>query len=142
VARHQSFFSTAAAALCLVTLSACQVIIAAESKRVMMLHSFGREFGPWNEYAKEIRTELERQSPWPLDITDHSPITPRFGDEAAESAFVEYLRALYVPKHRLDLISVSALPQPALSSGIDGSSFPPLPCCSRQWNSVAFSIPI
>ena len=28
---------------------------AAESKRVLMLHSFGRDFKPWSEYAKNIR---------------------------------------------------------------------------------------
>ena len=42
---------------------------AAESKRVMMLHSFGRDAKPWSDYAKNIRGELDRQSPWPLDIT-------------------------------------------------------------------------
>jgi signal transduction histidine kinase len=102
--RHQSFFfSRAAAASCLLVLLACQVAVAAESKRVMLLHSFGREFGPWNEYAKAIRTELGRQSPWPLDIVDHSPITARFSDEDAEIAYVEYLRNLY-SRHPLDLI--------------------------------------
>jgi signal transduction histidine kinase len=101
--RNQYFFSTTAAVLCLVMLLACQVAIASESKRVMMLHSFGREFGPWNEYAREIRTELERRSPWPLDITDHSPIAPRLREEGAETAYVEYLRALYA-RHRIDLI--------------------------------------
>jgi hypothetical protein len=38
----------------------------------MMLHSFGRDFKPWIDYAKAIRTELDRQSPWPLEIIDHS----------------------------------------------------------------------
>ena len=41
---------------------------ATEHKRVMILHSVGREFRPWNEYAKDIRAELDRQSPWPLDV--------------------------------------------------------------------------
>jgi signal transduction histidine kinase len=76
---------------------------AAESKRVMVLHSFGRDFKPWNEYARTIRTELERQSPWPLDITDHSLVSARTSDENPEAAFVEYLRALHANKP-LDLI--------------------------------------
>ena len=33
-----------------------------ESKRVMLLHSFGKEFKPWSEYAKTIREELKRQA--------------------------------------------------------------------------------
>ena len=69
----------------------------------MVLHSFGRDFKPWNEYARTIRTELERQSPWPLDITDHSLLTARSSDEEPETPFVEYLRALHAKKP-LDLI--------------------------------------
>src|SRR3954451_24658881 len=67
----------------------------AEAKRIMILHSFGREFRPWNEYAKAIRAELDRQSPWTLDVQDYSLVSARSDDPKAELAFVEYLRALY-----------------------------------------------
>src|SRR6516225_1033367 len=66
---------------------------AAESKRVLMLHSFGRDFKPWSEYARNIRAELEQQSLWPLEISDHS--TASSGDEKSEAPLVEYLRALH-----------------------------------------------
>ena len=46
--------------------------VQAQSKRVVLLHSFGQDFKPWSEYARSIRSELQRQSPWQLDITDHS----------------------------------------------------------------------
>jgi len=82
---------------------ACAAAEAAEPKRVMVLHSFGRDFKPWNEYGRTIRTELERQSPWPLDITDHSLLTARSSDEEPEQPFVDYLRALHAKKP-LDLI--------------------------------------
>ena len=82
---------------------ACQSTLAAEPKRVMLLHSFGRDFKPWNEYAKSIREELARQSPWPLDIIDHSLVSARFADEGSEAAFVEYLHALSA-KRPIDLI--------------------------------------
>jgi signal transduction histidine kinase len=75
----------------------------AETKRVMLLHSFGRDFKPWSDYARSIREELERQSRWPLDITDHSLVTARSSDEDPEPAFVEYLRALFA-KRPLDLV--------------------------------------
>src|SRR6187399_2435314 len=75
----------------------------AESKRVILLHSFGREFKPWGEYATTIREELNRQSPWPLDITEQSVVTARSSDEDPETAFVEYLHALFA-RHPLDLI--------------------------------------
>ena len=81
----------------------CPAGFAAESKRVMLLHSFGRDFKPWSEYAKSIRVELDRQSPWPLDITEHSLVSARSPDEDPETPFVEYLRALFA-KRPLDLI--------------------------------------
>ena len=76
---------------------------AAESKRVLMLHSFGRDFKPWSEYARTIRAELDRQSPWPLEITEHSLMSARSSDENPEAPFVEYLRALHATSP-LDLI--------------------------------------
>ena len=68
---------------------------AAETKRVLILHSFGRDFQPWNEYAVNIRTELDRQSRWKLDIHDHSLMAARSNDEDPYVAFVGYLVALY-----------------------------------------------
>ena len=71
--------STGALILCLLFVAVLFMTEAAtaESKRVMLLHSFGTEFKPWSEYAKTIRDELNRQSPWPLDITEQSLITAR-----------------------------------------------------------------
>ncbi|NOJ40000.1 sensor histidine kinase [Bradyrhizobium australiense] len=74
----------------------------AEPKRVFLLHSFGRDFAPWNEYARSIREELDRQSPGPIDIFEASLATARFaGDE--EGPFVDYLRTLFATR-KLDLI--------------------------------------
>ena len=76
---------------------------AAETKRVLMLHSFGRDVKPWSEYARNIRAELDQQSQWPLEISDHSLMTARSSDENTEAPFVEYLRALHADRP-LDLI--------------------------------------
>ena len=92
----------------ILSLLACAVVEAAEPKRVMVLHSFGRDFKPWNEYARTIRTELERQSPWPLDITDHSLVTARSSDENSEGPFAEYLRALYANRPPDLIVSIGA----------------------------------
>ena len=73
------------------------------AKRVMILHSFGSDFRPWGEYARTIRSELTRQTRWPLDIQDHSLVTARSSDENPEMPFVEYLSALYA-KYPPDLI--------------------------------------
>ena len=83
--------------------------LAAESKRVLMLHSFGRDFKPWREYGLTIRTELDRQSPWPLDIQDQSLVSARASYEGPEVPFIEYLRALY-SKNPPDLIVALGAP--------------------------------
>ena len=81
----------------------CPAGFAVESKRVLLLHSFGQTFKPWSEYGQAIRAELDRQSPWPLDIIDYSVVSARFSDENPEVPFVEYLRALFA-RHPLDVI--------------------------------------
>ena len=72
-------------------------LLAAEPghKRVMILHSVGREFRPWNEYARAIRAELDQQSPWPLDVQEHSLVAARSADVNPDTPFLEYLRMLY-----------------------------------------------
>jgi signal transduction histidine kinase len=66
-----------------------------ELKRVLVLHSFGRDFLPWSEYARSIKTNLEQRSPWPLDIQEHTLLTARLTAPGPEGPFVEYLRSLY-----------------------------------------------
>ena len=84
-----------------------------ELKRVLVLHSFGREFRPWSEYARDIKTELERQSPWPLDIQEHALLTARFNNPGPEAPFVEYLHSLYQ----------GAMPDIVLSIGAPAARF-------------------
>jgi signal transduction histidine kinase len=110
--RRQYSFLTAAAIFGLLICVGCQVALAAESKRVMLLHSFGRDFKPWSEYAREIRTELIQQSPWALEITDNSLVTARSSNETPEVPFVQYLRALFA-EHPLDLIVCIGAPAAA-----------------------------
>jgi len=81
---------------------------AADSKRILIVHSFGRDFKPWRDYATTIRMELDRQSPWPLDIHEHSLVTARSSDENPEVPFVEYLRALYERRPPDLIVSVGA----------------------------------
>ncbi|RQH13071.1 ATP-binding protein [Bradyrhizobium sp. RP6] len=66
-----------------------------EPRRVLLLHSFGRDFLPWSEYARSIKTNLEQRSPWPLDFQEHTLLTARFTAPGPERPFVEYLRSLY-----------------------------------------------
>jgi signal transduction histidine kinase/ABC-type uncharacterized transport system substrate-binding protein len=79
-----------------------------EPKRVMILHSVGREFRPWNVYAKDIRAELDRQTRWPIDVQEHSLVAARSGDPRAEELFLEYIKALYVDAPPDLIVSVGA----------------------------------
>ena len=94
---------------------------AAQPKKILFLYSFGPSFQPWARWGREICKELVKQSRWPLDIQEHSVITARNDDDAAEAKFVEYLAALnaqrqpdlivafgapaarFVQRHRADL---------------------------------------
>src|SRR5262245_29282415 len=68
-----------------------------------MCASSSRDFSQWNEYGKNVRAELDRQSPMPLDIYETSLATAQFVDDQIEGPFVDYLRALF-PDHQLDLM--------------------------------------
>ena len=104
----QRICSVAAIICCVAQSLACPTALAVEPKQVMLLHSFGRDFKPWSEYARTIRMELNRQSPWPLDITEHSLITARSPDEDPEGPFVEYLRALSAKRPPDIIVSIGA----------------------------------
>lgn len=64
-------------------------------RRILLLHSFGREFRPWGEYARSIKAALERQSAYALEIQEHTLLTARFNNPGPEAPFVDYLRSLY-----------------------------------------------
>jgi hypothetical protein len=100
---NRRIWASAALVVFLVASLCCSAGYAAESKRVLLLHSFGRDFKPWSDYAKAIRTELDRQLPWPLEIIDQSLLTAGSADENGEALYVEYLRAVFA-KRPIDLI--------------------------------------
>jgi len=69
---------------------------AAQPKQVVVLHSYGQNFqGRW---SRAIHNELNRQSPWPLEVQEFPLVSARGGDAAAETKFVEYLKALYAAR--------------------------------------------
>jgi signal transduction histidine kinase/ABC-type uncharacterized transport system substrate-binding protein len=73
-----------------------------QPKRVLIVHSVGRDFSPWDDYARKIREELKLQSKDPIDIFEASLSTARFPD-GNEDAFVSYLNAVFSAR-KLDLI--------------------------------------
>jgi len=67
----------------------------AEAKRILFLHSFGRDFDPWSAHSRRLKEELSEQSPWPLDIQEHELVSARGGDSDPEAKFVNYLKSVY-----------------------------------------------
>lgn len=100
--------------------------LADDHKRVIVVHSFGREFRPWNEYARAIRAELERQSPWTLDVQEYSLVNARSTNSNPDLPFVEYLEALYADSPP-DLIVCIGAPAAAFIQRHRQKLFPAVP---------------
>jgi signal transduction histidine kinase len=71
---------------------------AGQPKKILFLHTFGPNFEQGSAWSRELQKELNRQSPWPLNIQEQSLITALDGDAAAEAKFVDYLKALYAQR--------------------------------------------
>lgn len=97
-----------------------------ERKNVLILHSVSRDVKPWSEYAKAIREELERQSPWAISIRDQSLVSQQPGDNRTEPALVEFLDALYATTP-LDLIIGIGAPATAFIQRHRPTLFPSVP---------------
>ncbi|MCC6196135.1 MAG: sensor histidine kinase [Burkholderiales bacterium] len=87
----------ASAALALVLLALCLVpdAEAAGSKRVLILHSFGRDFGPYDTIASVFRTELVRDSADPVTFVEANLDYRRAATARETRVFLEYLRARF-----------------------------------------------
>ena len=79
-----------------------------QPKKILFVHSFGPNFQPFATWSTEIRKELIRQSPWPLDIQEQSLVTARDGNRAPEPKFVEYLGALYAQRPPDLIVAIGA----------------------------------
>ena len=85
---------------------------AAELDRVLLLHSFGPDFSPWNTITPPFREELRKHSPHPIDLYEASLQAERFGASptAEEGPFIEHLNALFSGR---DLRLIVAMGAPA-----------------------------
>ena len=84
---------------------------ASEPDRVLLLHSFGPDFSPWNTITPPFREELRKRAPRPIDVYEVSLQAERFGESPAveEGPLIDYLNAL-VPAHDLRLIVAMGAP--------------------------------
>src|SRR6201993_965833 len=72
-------------------------------RRVLILHSFGRNFAPFTAVSSTFRAELARQSAAPIEFLEASLEATMFAEAGSETPLVEYLRALFT-KRTADLI--------------------------------------
>jgi signal transduction histidine kinase len=78
-------------------LGACDALAAdaAAPKRVLIIHSFGRDFAPYDAITAVFRTELARISSEPIAFSEATLDAGRPVTNEEEAAFVEYLRARF-----------------------------------------------
>ena len=112
--------------LSLLAISAGSTVLAADNKHVILLHSFSPAMKPWSDYAEGIREELNRQSRWPLTITDQSVVSARYGHSDPEIAFVDYLAALFAQQPPDVIVSMGA-PAVDFAQRYRGRLFPSTP---------------
>jgi signal transduction histidine kinase len=101
-----SIFATRVTAALLLSL-AMAVAAPASPKRVLMLHSFGPDFG--DEYSKDLRAEIDRRLPGEVDLYESWLISARFAAPEGDAAFASYLKALF-SEHPLDLVVTVGAP--------------------------------
>ncbi|MCW5559254.1 MAG: hypothetical protein KIT22_15665, partial [Verrucomicrobiae bacterium] len=79
----------------IVFLPALRLLAADSPRRVLLVHSFGRDFAPFNEVSAQFRTELARRSPEPVEFLDASLEMARFDGVERDEALLEFLAAIF-----------------------------------------------
>jgi hypothetical protein len=127
---------TAALTITLLLAALCQSQAADhDTKRVMMLHSFGPRFKPWSDYEQYIRSEISRRWQKPVEFIDQSLVNTRLNDEDVEAIFVEYLSILHT-RGPVDLIVAIGAPAAAFVQRHRARLFPATPMVFTAWNSA------
>jgi len=76
-------------------------------KRVLMLHSWGPEFG--DLYARDMRVQLSRQLPGHFELYEEWLVSARFSDRQDDAEFAIYLNRLFA-NHPIDLVITLGAP--------------------------------
>jgi hypothetical protein len=113
---------------------------AAQPKKILLLHTFGPNFEQGAAWSREIQRELNKQSPWPLNIQEQSLVTALDGDDAADAKFVEYLKALYAQRPP-DLIVALGAPAARFVQRHRQTCIRQRRCCLRQSRCAGLSNP-
>lgn len=87
------------ALLLLLTGGATVAVPGAEGPRqVLLIHSFGRDFAPFDEVAGQFRTELARRGSGAMEFTEASLELARFDGAERDAPLLDFLTAVF--KHR------------------------------------------
>ena len=83
---------------------------AADPDPVLLLHSFGPDFSPWNTITPPFREALRKLAPNPIDLYEASLQAERFGDSPAreEGPFIDYLNALLASRKPRLIVAMGA----------------------------------
>jgi signal transduction histidine kinase len=85
----------AAFACGLLAVGAALDVGAAAPKRVLIIHSYGRDFAPYDTIASVFRAELARVSPAPISFAEANLDAGRKSSKEEEQAFLDYLRTRF-----------------------------------------------
>jgi FixJ family two-component response regulator/signal transduction histidine kinase len=95
-------------------------------RRVLLVHSFGRDYAPFHEVASRFRTELARLSPQPVEFLDTSLEMARFDGADRDRPLLDFLAAVFDPT-RPDLVVAIGAPAAAFCSRHSADLFPGVP---------------
>lgn len=65
------------------------------AKKVLILHSFGRDFAPYDAIAAAFRSDLARRSPEPINFIEVNLDFRRAANDREEKVFLDYLEARF-----------------------------------------------
>lgn len=100
--------------------------LSAEPRRVLLLHSFGFDFAPFDAFAAEFRTDLAADFPDSIEFFQISLESARFGAEQADDALVTYLTTLFAGRG-VDLIVTIGGPAAGFVQDRREALFPDIP---------------
>jgi len=108
--------------------SASSTTQSAESgpRRVLVLHSYGQDFSPWNAITGGFRQQLIMQSPHAIELHEVSLPTDRFEQARDQRPFLDYLRALFNGRD-LDLLVAMGAPAARFLQRTRPGLFPSVP---------------
>lgn len=122
---------------------ACVGSIEAEPRRVLLIHSFGYDFAPFDSFTAGFRTSLAADFPDSIDFFQVSVESARFGDGEADDALVDYLLTLF-DQRAVDLVVSIGGPAALFVQEQRETLFPGVPLLmaavdKRHLNSAAYA---